>query len=257
MLPDLQPVSPKLNELMSWNLENEFESLSLAQNQTSHLLNIAEVRDTIRLTEQQLVKQKLQLIRLLYEHYRTVDAVLDKSGTTVDMSCSKGSDNLSCSDEDSYVSEYVPQRLATRVLPFRTNQGVGGADAQLKKVGNQVINSRQLGGKSKVTPIENEDLVHELAPISVQTESRARNTRGSDVLSPQPIQLPRLIRKPTAEEIPTNYNQPTIASTFNNANAPKPMHTQFLSYRGTHMRMNFASNPSRYAKEPNRHNITT
>ncbi|KAJ3821370.1 hypothetical protein F5880DRAFT_1614744 [Lentinula raphanica] len=247
MLPDLQAVSPKLDELMSWNLEHEFESLSLAQNQTSHLLNIAEVRDTIRLTEQQLVKQKLQLIRLLYEHYRTVDAVLDKSGTTVndDMSCSKGSDNLSCSDEDSYVSEYVPQRFATRVRPVQTNQGVGGADAQFKKVGNQVINSRQLGGKSKVTPIENEDLVHEMAPIAVQIQSRARNTRGNNVLPPQPIQLPRLIPKPTslAQEIPTNYNQPTIASTFNNA----PMHPQFASHRGTHTSMNFASNPNRYA----------
>ncbi|KAJ3831936.1 hypothetical protein F5878DRAFT_667032 [Lentinula raphanica] len=122
---DLQAVSPKLDELMSWNLEHEFESLSLAQQQTSHLLNITELRDTIRLTEQQLVKQKLQLIRLFYEHYRTVDAVLDKSGTTVGsmpakldhpVPCSKSTDNLLCSDEDSFVSEYVPQRFATRVV---------------------------------------------------------------------------------------------------------------------------------------------
>ncbi|KAJ3963903.1 hypothetical protein EV361DRAFT_874454, partial [Lentinula raphanica] len=145
---NLQAVSPKLDELMSWNLEHEF-------NQTSHLLNIAEVRDTIRLTEQQLVKQKLQLIRLLYEHYRTVDAVLDKSGTTVndDMSCSKGSGNKAPTSNQTLV-------------PNLTSSSVGGADAQFKKVGNQVINSRQLGGKSKVTPIENEDLVHEMAPIA-------------------------------------------------------------------------------------------
>ncbi|KAJ3776810.1 hypothetical protein FB446DRAFT_720354 [Lentinula raphanica] len=80
--PDYQTIQPMLNDFMTCDLVNEFESLlpqAIEQLDTSRLLNIAELRESIRLTEHQLVKQKLQLVRLLFEHYRTIDAFFNEA----------------------------------------------------------------------------------------------------------------------------------------------------------------------------------
>ncbi|KAJ3828821.1 hypothetical protein F5880DRAFT_752839 [Lentinula raphanica] len=98
--PDYQTIQPMLNDFMTCDLVNEFvrgshyrltccfnelfqqESLppqAIEQLDTSRILNIAELRESIRLTEHQLVKQKLQLLRLLFEHYRTIDASFNEA----------------------------------------------------------------------------------------------------------------------------------------------------------------------------------
>ncbi|KAJ3818242.1 hypothetical protein F5880DRAFT_1511131 [Lentinula raphanica] len=101
--------------------------------------------------------------------------------------------------------------------PVRANRGLGGTVAQLEKVGNSVTNTRQRGGKSKVTPADNQESVNVMAPTSRKPRPRTKNTRGSDapVPPPQPVQ-PRSIPKPirVPEDIQPHNNQHNYTDNF-------------------------------------------
>ncbi|KAJ3833230.1 hypothetical protein F5878DRAFT_646119 [Lentinula raphanica] len=113
--------------------------------------------------------------------------------------------------------------------PVRANRGLGGAVAQLEKVGNSVTNTRQRGGKSKVTPADNQESVNR------KPRSRTKNTRGGDALPPpQPVQ-PRSIPKPIC--VPEDT---------------QPHNDQFPSHYGTNMNSNMNTiTANRYANQMN------
>ncbi|KAJ3720351.1 hypothetical protein F5878DRAFT_665829 [Lentinula raphanica] len=124
---DFQALKPKVDDLMAWELGNEFDSLPPTSQQTNDLLNIEELRETIRLAEHQLLQYKMQLCRLILGHYRSLNALFNETEKTVGMaprfdgfdrpvSCSNSTDCLSCSDEDSPSSEFVPANFTTHVV---------------------------------------------------------------------------------------------------------------------------------------------
>ncbi|KAJ3834117.1 hypothetical protein F5878DRAFT_665050 [Lentinula raphanica] len=105
---DFQYLQPKLDELMAWDIGNEFESVPPTQQQTNDLLNIAELRETIRLAEHQLIQHKLQLCRLLFEHYRSLNSFLNEAEKTVDVT-PRFDGPVSCPhSSDSSVSDFLP-----------------------------------------------------------------------------------------------------------------------------------------------------
>ncbi|KAJ3758899.1 hypothetical protein EV360DRAFT_69932 [Lentinula raphanica] len=205
---DFQALKPKVDDLIAWELGNEFDSLPPTSQQTNDFLNIEELRETIRLAKHQLLQYKMQLCWLILGHYHSLNALFNETKKTVGMaprfdgfnrpvSCSNstGLDSLTATTMAGNSGQSCAPNLAqTNTLrtqrPVRANRGLGGAVAQLEKVGNLVTNPRQCGGKSKVTPADNQESVNRKPRL------RTKNTRSGDALPPpQPIQ-PRSIPKP-------------------------------------------------------------
>ncbi|KAJ3761224.1 hypothetical protein EV360DRAFT_68036 [Lentinula raphanica] len=112
-----------LNDFMTCDLVNEFESLppqAIEQLDTSRLLNIAELGESIRLTEHQLVKQKLQLVRLLFEHYRTIDALFNEA----EKKAQAGSTTLAGPTSSRFYYEDVPTVPRSEHGPMSTGDSV-------------------------------------------------------------------------------------------------------------------------------------
>ncbi|KAJ3747970.1 hypothetical protein DFH05DRAFT_1541426 [Lentinula detonsa] len=74
---------PQINDLVNSELENLLGSPGPSELESKRLLSIAWAQELVHLTENLLLERKLDLIRLLFFHYRQQQQTLAKQDTLV------------------------------------------------------------------------------------------------------------------------------------------------------------------------------